>query len=150
MLIGYISCIRALALVAQSVECLLQGTGGHGFSPWPQHTKVIKMLLAAPRLALRLMGWSTQCQDNVTGCGIMLSVWGMILQWDSTIKVSIELSVAIRHYHEVTEKWLKATLNMNKQSCRRAATNICVCINIKKFFTSLITMVITKKVTYLP
>ena len=24
--------------------------------------------------------WSTQCQDNVTGCGIISSVWDMILQ----------------------------------------------------------------------
>ena len=29
-----------------------------------------------------------QCQDNVTGCGIMSSVRGMIHQWGSTIKVS--------------------------------------------------------------
>ena len=28
--------------VAQSVECLLRGTGGHGFDPRLQHTKVIK------------------------------------------------------------------------------------------------------------
>ena len=28
--------------VAQSVECLFRGTGGHGFDPGPQHTKVVK------------------------------------------------------------------------------------------------------------
>ena len=41
--------------------------------------------------------------------------WGMILQWASTIKVSIELPVATRHYHDMTEKLLKAMLDPNKQ-----------------------------------
>ena len=31
-----------LALVALSVECLLQEMGGFGFDPRPQHTKVVK------------------------------------------------------------------------------------------------------------
>ena len=48
--------------VAQSVESPLRGTGGHGFDPGP--------LLAALRLALKSLDWSTQCQDNVTGCGV--------------------------------------------------------------------------------
>ena len=52
---------------------------------------------------------------NVTGCGIMSSVWGMILQWGSTIKVNIELHVATRHCHDMTEKLLKATLHQNNQ-----------------------------------
>ena len=33
--------------------------------------------------------------------------------WGSTIKVSIELPVATRHRHDMTEKLLKATLNPN-------------------------------------
>ena len=41
------------ALVAQSVECPLRGTGGHGLDPGPLHVKVV-----APRLALRLTDWS--------------------------------------------------------------------------------------------
>ena len=45
----------------------------------------------------------------------MSSVWGMILQWYSTIKVSIELPAAIRHRRHMTEKLLKATLNPDKQ-----------------------------------
>ena len=45
-----------LDLGAQLVECLIWGTGGHGFDPGPGHTKVIKMVLAAPRLALRHTG----------------------------------------------------------------------------------------------
>ena len=45
----------------------------------------------------------------------MSSVRGMILQWGSTIKVSIELTVATRHRHNITEKLLKVTLNPNKQ-----------------------------------
>ena len=45
----------------------------------------------------------------------MSSVWGMIRQWGSTIKVSIELPVATRHRRDMTEKLLKATLNPNNQ-----------------------------------
>ena len=44
----------------------------------------------------------------------MSSVWDTILQWGSTIKVSIEqLPVATRHSRDMTEKLLKATLNPN-------------------------------------
>ena len=39
----------------------------------------------------------------------MSSVRGMILQWGSTIKVSIE------HRRDITEKLLKATLNPKQQ-----------------------------------
>ena len=28
--------------VAEAVECLLRGTGDHGFDPGPRHTKVVK------------------------------------------------------------------------------------------------------------
>ena len=42
----------------------------------------------------------------------MSSVWD-ILQWGSTIKVSIELPVASRHRRDMTEKLLKVTLNPN-------------------------------------
>ena len=45
----------------------------------------------------------------------MSSVWGMILQWHNIINVSIELTVATRHRHNMTEKLLNATLNPNKQ-----------------------------------
>ena len=45
----------------------------------------------------------------------MSSVWDMILQWGSTIKKSIELPVVTRHRHDMTEKLLKAALNLNKQ-----------------------------------
>ena len=40
----------------------------------------------------------------------MSSVWGMILQWGSTIKVSMELPVATRHRRDMTEELLKVTL----------------------------------------
>ena len=43
----------------------------------------------------------------------MSSVWGMILQWGSTKKLSIELPVATRHRRDMTEKLVKATLNSN-------------------------------------
>ena len=51
-----------------------------------------------------------------TSCGIMSSVWGMILQWGSTIKVSIELPVATRHRRGMTENLLKATFKQKKQT----------------------------------
>ena len=38
------------------------------------------------------------------GCGIMSSVWSMILQRDSTIKVSIKLPVATTHRCNTTEQ----------------------------------------------
>ena len=50
--------------------------------------------------------------------GIMSSVWDMILQWGSTIKVSIELPVATRHRRDMTVKLLKATLNPNTHTQR--------------------------------
>ena len=49
----------------------------------------------------------------VTVATSVISVWDMILQWGSTIKVSIELPVATRHRRDMTEKLLKATLNPN-------------------------------------
>ena len=74
----------------------------------------LKMVLAAPRLVLRLtrqsLDWSTQCQDNVTACDIVSSVWG------STIKVNIELTVITRRPRVMIEKLLKAMLNQNKQT----------------------------------
>ena len=82
------------------------GTGGHGFNRGPQHIRVIKMVLAAPRLCTQTyrieLDWSTQCQCNVTGSGIVSGVWGMILLSGSTIKVSIELPVATRHRRDMT------------------------------------------------
>ena len=45
----------------------------------------------------------------------MSSVWGMILQWRNTIKVSTELPVATRHRRDMTEKLLKATLKGKKK-----------------------------------
>ena len=56
-----------------------------GLIPGRNIPNSLKMVLAAPRLALRLKGRARTGQDNVTGCG-MSSVWGMILQRGSTIK----------------------------------------------------------------
>ena len=39
----------------------------------------------------------------------------MMFQWDSTMKVSIELPAATRQHRDMTEKLLKAKLNLNKQ-----------------------------------
>ena len=52
----------------------------------------------------------------MTGCGIMSSVWDMILQCGSTIKVSTELPVTTRHRCDMTEKLLKVTLNPNSHT----------------------------------
>ena len=52
----------------------------------------------------------------MTGCGIMSSVGGMILQRGSTVKLSIEVPASTRHRRDITEKLLKVTLNQNKQT----------------------------------
>ena len=46
------------------------------------------------------------------------SVWGMIFQWVSTLKVSIELPVISRHRRDMTERLLKATLSPNQTNCQ--------------------------------
>ena len=58
--------------LAQSVECPLRGTGGHGFDPGPRHTKVVKNGTCSTSIGTRTCG-----QANVTGCGIMSSVLGL-------------------------------------------------------------------------
>ena len=72
------------APIAQLVECPLRGTGGHGFDPGPRHTKVVKSGTSCSSLGTQIygvmLGLVDQCQDNVTGCGIMSSVWDIILQ----------------------------------------------------------------------
>ena len=42
------------------------------------------------------------------------SVWGMIFQWVSTLKVSIELLAIFRHHRDMTERLLKAALSPNQ------------------------------------
>ena len=44
------------------------------------------------------------------------SVWGVIFQWGSTLKVRIELPATFRHCRDMTERLLKATLSPNKQT----------------------------------
>ena len=80
-------------------------------------SKLIKMVLAGPRTQTCgvELGLVDLCQDDVTGCGIMSRVWGMMLQWGSTMKVSIELPIATRNRHDMAEKLLKVTSNLNKQ-----------------------------------
>ena len=55
----------------------------------------------------------------------MSSVWGMIIQWGSTIKVSMDLPVTTRHRRDMTEKLLKAMLNPNKQQQPPNTRRIC-------------------------
>ena len=72
------------APVAEVVKCPLRGTGGHGFHPRLRHTKVVKNSTSCSSLGTQTygveLGLVELCQDNVTGCGIMSSVWDMILQ----------------------------------------------------------------------
>ena len=49
----YAKCV--CVLISQSVECPLRRTGGHGFDPGVRPNS-FKMVLAVPRLALRLTG----------------------------------------------------------------------------------------------
>ena len=96
------------------------------------------MVLAAPHLALRLMGRARTGRTSVrimwlgvVSCqvsGAYFSEAALNLMWDLivsvphhclsfyfNIKVSIKLPVATRHYRDMTENLLKATLNPNKQ-----------------------------------
>ena len=70
----------------------------------------------------------------------MSGVWGMILQWGSTIKVSTELPVETRHGRDMTEKLLKATLNLYKQPLRifiphHTKSGWVFCYTLRKFWT---------------
>ena len=69
---------------------------------------------------------SARCQYNVTGWIIKLCVWGMIFQWGSTLKVSIELPATSKHCRDMTERLLTATKNMNK-TIRQIGQSLHVC-----------------------
>ena len=58
------------------------GKGGHGFDPGQRHTKVFKngIRCSSPSTYGVELGLVDPMSDNVTGCCIMSSVWGMILQ----------------------------------------------------------------------
>ena len=87
-----------------SLSTIFQRTGSHGLDPGPQHTKVVKNGNSCSSLGTQTYEVeSTQCRDNVTGCGIMSNVWGMLLQWG-------------RHRRDMTEKLLKATLNRTNKN----------------------------------
>ena len=70
------------------------------FDPQPSCTKDFKMVLIALSHGAQYLDGranrSAQCQYNVTGWDIMSCVWGMIFQWGSTLKVSIELPATPR------------------------------------------------------
>ena len=55
------------APVAQSVECPLRGTGGHGFDPGPQHTKVVKNGTSCSSLNTHTYGIELELVDPVSG-----------------------------------------------------------------------------------
>ena len=49
------------------------------FDPGPRHTKVVKNGTSCSLLGTQIYGIELGL-DNVTGCGIMSSVWGMTVQ----------------------------------------------------------------------
>ena len=55
-------------------------------------------------------------------CGILCqSVWGMIFQWGSTLKVSIELSATSRHCRNMTESMLNDVKPKSEQTNKSTA-----------------------------
>ena len=55
------------APIAQLVECLLWGTGGHGFDHGPRHTKVVKNGTSCSSLGTQLYGVELGPVDPVSG-----------------------------------------------------------------------------------
>ena len=78
--------------------------------------KTLKMVLAA--LSLGAQYYESRARTGLLSVSIMwlggISVWGVIFQWGSTLKVSIELPATSRHRHDMTERLLKATLSPNQ------------------------------------
>ena len=66
------------------VECPLRGMGGQRFDPGPRHTKVIKNGTSCSSLGTHTYGVELGPVDSMSGyvtvCGIMSSVWGIILR----------------------------------------------------------------------
>ena len=99
--------------------------GGCGFDPRPGHTKDFKNGTScsfAWRSALRKRARTGQLSVSIMWLGGIScqSVSGVIFQWGSTLKVSIELPATSRHCHDTTERLLKGTLSpnqTNKQMC---------------------------------
>ena len=55
-----------LVPVAQSVECQLRGTGGHGFNPGLRHTKVIENGTSCCSLGTQTYGVELGLDDLVS------------------------------------------------------------------------------------
>ena len=78
-------------------------------------------------LAFLYLAFLTQLSVSIMWLGGIScqSVWGMIFQWGSTLKVSIELHVTSRHYRDMTERLLKVMLSPNQ-------TNNQLCCKLNK------------------
>ena len=84
LLSGWHTYIRKIFLpapVAQSVECPLRRTGGHGFHPGPRHTKVVKSGASCTSLDTQTYRVELGLIDLVTECGIMSGVFGEASNW---------------------------------------------------------------------
>ena len=99
------------------VEYPLRGMGawGHRFDSRPWHTEVVKNGTSCSSFGTQTYGVELGLDWPSVRIMWLSVVSCMILQWGSTIKVSIELLVATRHWRDMTYKLLKAMLNQNKQ-----------------------------------
>ena len=55
------------APIGHLVECLLRGTGGHGFDPGPRHNKVVKNGTSCSSLGTQIYGVELGLVDPVSG-----------------------------------------------------------------------------------
>ena len=93
--------------------------GGCRFDTWPGHTKEFKNRTScsfAWHSALRRRARTGQFSVSIMWLGGIScqSVWGVIFQWGSTLKVSIELPATSRHRRDITKRLLKAMLSPNQ------------------------------------
>ena len=91
----------------------------------PAIPKTLKMVLAA--LLLAAQHYESRARTGQLSVSIMWlggiscqSVWDVIVQWGSTLKVSIELPATSRHRRDMTERLLKGTLSPNQTNNSRA------------------------------
>ena len=108
--------ITSTGTVAQLVERPLCNREVAGSIPGRVIPKISNMVLAPLSLSIQHLGsrakyhnWSALCQYNATGWNIISCHWGVIFQWGSTLKVSIELPITSRHRRNMTERLLKST-----------------------------------------
>ena len=98
------------------VECPLCDREVAGSIPGRVIPKPLKMVLAALSLSITKVELELVSSVSVMWLGGITCqrVWGVIFQWSSTLKVTIELPATSRHRRDITEWLLKATLSQNQ------------------------------------